>query len=208
MVSSALHSIFPPTSKSKSNKRSCSSFVAMNSMQDPSKKTSITSLLNPEASSGAFTSSLAASLNQAPHGQQLDVYGTSFVNGSSFNLRAADWNMADDISKRKGETGARIYQHMTAQEPYVGSSSAHTPRIGRARVEEGPHYAMEGGQAAWHPPQLQNPANMPYGAPVVAPLYSDERTGESGAITCHQLLIFCSHIRGLPIAQSVHYSKH
>ncbi|KAF9464272.1 hypothetical protein BDZ94DRAFT_1297282 [Collybia nuda] len=157
----------------------------MNSIQDPSKKTSITSLLNPEASSGAYTSSLAASLNQTPHGQQLDVYGTSFVNGSSFNLRAADWNMADDVSKRKGETGARLYQHMSAQEPYVGSSSAHTPRMGRGRMDEAPHYAIEGGQAAWHPAPPQNPANMPYGAPVVPPLYSDERTAISGDYQSH-----------------------
>lgn len=173
----------------------CSSFIAMNSIQDPSKKTSINSLLNPEASSAAYTSSIAASLNQAPHGQQLDVYETSFVNGSSFHLRAADWTMADDASKRKGEAGStRLYQHMTPQEAYAGSSSVHAPRMGRTRVDGGAHYTLEGGQPAWHP--QQNPANMPYGAPVVAPLYSDERTGESGPINCHQPLIFCIAISG------------
>jgi hypothetical protein len=154
------------------------SIVAMNSVQDPSKKTSITSLLNPEASSVAFTSSIPASLNPnqvSPHVPQIDVYGTSFANGSSFNLRAADWNMADDASKHSAENGARLYQHIR-HDAYIESSSTHPPRMAaRSRVDEPSHYTMAGSQAIWHPPQ--DPASMPYGAPVVAPLYSDERTG-------------------------------
>lgn len=167
-----------------------SSSVAMNSVQDPSKKTSITSLLNPEASSVAYTSSISASLNPnqvPPHGPQIDVYGTSFANGSSFNLRAADWNMQEEASKRRVENSARLYQHM-GHDGYVGSSSAHSPRMSRPRVDEPSQYNMGGSQPVWHPPQ--DPASMPYGAPVVPPLYSDERTGESDAIKYHHRLIF------------------
>lgn len=146
----------------------------MNSIQDPSKKTSINSLLNPEASSTAFSNqipNLAASNQLQPHGQHLDVYNAPFVTGSSFNLRAADWSVSDDAGKRKSENSMRHYHHN------IGSSDAYsehaTPRMARAR-DHSNGYGVDG--HVW-----QQQQDVPYGAAGVAPMYSDERTGLSAA---------------------------
>ena len=149
----------------------------MNSLQDPSKKTSITSLLNPEASSAAAFNNQISNLvpplapNQPPtHGTQMDSYAGSFVtgNGASFHLRAADWS-----DKRKLENGTvgpqRHYQQpaMDATEVYA---EAQHPRMTRPSADEA-NGAYSMGEEVWQP-------TMPYGAPVTAPLYSAERTGK------------------------------
>ena len=146
----------------------------MNSLQDPSKKTSINSLLNPEASSAAAFnqfSNLSPGLvpNQASaHGPQMETFNGTLQNGSSFHLRAADWS-----DKRKVENGAtgvqRHYQQpvMDSQEVYT---EAQPSRMVRPPTDDpnGTYPSM--GDEVWQSP-------MPYGAPVIAPLYSDERTG-------------------------------
>jgi lysine-specific demethylase 3 len=145
----------------------------MNSIQDPSKKTSINSLLNPEASSAAFNqiSNLSPSLvpNQAPpHGPQMDNFNGSFTNGSSFHLRAADWS--DKRKVENGATGAqRHYQQSAIDTPEVYAEGL-PPRIVRPPTDESNGAYSSMGDEVWQPP-------MPYGAPVIAPLYSDERTG-------------------------------
>lgn len=150
----------------------------MNSIQDPSKKTSINSLLNPEASSAAALnnqiSNLAPSLAPA-HGPQMDPYPGSFVNGASFHLRAADWS-----DKRKVENGTaatqRHYQQHAMDTPEV-YAEGQPPRMNRPPDEVNNTFSSIG-DGVWQPP-------MPYGAPVIAPLYSDERTAISGDYQTH-----------------------
>lgn len=151
----------------------------MNALRDPSKKASITSLLNPQEASVAFPAhlpNLAASVNPGqPHDHQNGaVYGSSYPNGSSFNLRAANWDMADEAAKRKGENGARQYQPQ--MNPPNGNiyADASAPRMIRGRPEEAQQYPVS--VQVWNAPP--NGAHMPYGAPVIPPMYSDERTGK------------------------------
>ena len=145
----------------------------MNSITDPSKKTSINSLLNPEASSTSFSANVA-SANQPqpshPH-HHPDPYGPAFANnGSSFHLRAADWSISDDPAKRKLENGGRYhYQHSPDSSPIYPAHTA--PRIHKTRDDL---YGMEG--QVW-----QGHQDMAFAAPVIAPMYSDERTGSSHA---------------------------
>lgn len=155
---------------------------AMNTINDPTKRTSINSLLNPQDAS-AFPAQLpilpvSVGTNQGPpHDHNgVPVYGPSFSNASSFNLRAANWDMSDDATKRKaaenGATAQRQYSHphMTSGDVY----EHHTPRLVRPRMEgDSNGYPIDGSQM-WTP--QQDVANMPYGTPVIAPLYSDERT--------------------------------
>jgi lysine-specific demethylase 3 len=148
----------------------------MNSIHDPSKKTSINSLLNPEASSAAafsnHISNLAPALspNHVPqHAPQMDPYTGSFVNGASFHLRAADWS-----DKRKVENGATSAQRHYQQPPIDSSevyAEAQHPRMARQPVDEPGNTYTSMADEVWQPP-------MHYGAPVIAPLYSDERTGQ------------------------------
>jgi len=142
----------------------------MNSITDPSKKTSINSLLNPEASSTSFSVSVAsANQPQAPHHHHPDQYSPAFANnGSSFHLRAADWSISDDPAKRKLENGGRYhYQHSPDSSPIYAAQTA--PRIHKTRDDL---YGMEG--QVW-----QSHQDMAYATPVIAPMYSDERTGSS-----------------------------
>ncbi|KAF8075872.1 hypothetical protein FPV67DRAFT_1469586 [Lyophyllum atratum] len=146
----------------------------MNQSPDLAKKTSINSLLNPEASSDAFNSqipNLTASLNHhgQPHGPQVGVYGPSF-DTPSFNLRAASWGGPDD--RRKPENGARHYTQ--GMEVYPDQT---TPRIARGREESG-GYALDNG--VW-----QTQQDVVYGASAIAPMYSDERTALSGDYPHH-----------------------
>jgi len=146
----------------------------MNSIQDPSKKTSINSLLNPEASSAVAFSNQIPNLppllgpNRVP--PQIDSYPGSFANGAApFHLRAADWS--DKRKHEGGTTGTqRHYQQPTIDTPevYVEGQS---PRIVRPPVDEG---------GTTYPP-MAGEVWPTYGAPVIAPLYSDERTGELDA---------------------------
>ncbi|KAF5372048.1 hypothetical protein D9615_008080 [Tricholomella constricta] len=144
----------------------------MNSIPDLAKKTSINSLLNPEASSDAFNSqipNLTASLNThqvQPHAQQLDAYGPSYVTPPSFNLRAASWGGPDD--RRKPENASRHYNHQGMS----SYSEQATPRVVRPRDDVG-SYPLDANM--W---QAQHEGN--YSAPAITPMYSDERTALSG----------------------------
>ncbi|GLB33276.1 putative clavaminate synthase-like protein [Lyophyllum shimeji] len=148
----------------------------MNSIPDLAKKTSINSLLNPEASSDAFNSqipNLTASLNNhqgQPHAQQVDVYGQPYVAPPSFNLRAASWGGPDD--RRKAENGTRHYGQ--GMEVYGEQT---TSRIARGR-EDGGGYALDGN--LWPTQQ-----DVVYGTSAIAPMYSDERTALSGDYPHH-----------------------
>ncbi|TFK43074.1 hypothetical protein BDQ12DRAFT_674344 [Crucibulum laeve] len=157
----------------------------MNSFQDPSKKTSITSLLNPQEAS-AFPAQLPglASVNANP-GQPHDpvaVYGVNYGNPSTYHLRAASWENSDpnDTARRKENAPNRHYHHpgqMSSSDTY------HAPRVIRERIEDG-QYAVE--SQAWDQQQQQDVASMPYGsANILGPIYSDERTAISGDYQSH-----------------------
>lgn len=145
----------------------------MNALHDLSKKTSINSLLNPQEAS-AFPASVGANPGQ-PHDNQGVIYATSFSNGSSFHLRAASWDSANE-AKRKAENSTNghrhlhPHQHIPSAEMY---SDSHAPRIVRDRMDDIQSYAIEG--QVWQP----DVANIPYGASVVPPMYSAERTRKS-----------------------------
>ncbi|KAG6810357.1 hypothetical protein H0H92_012193 [Tricholoma furcatifolium] len=133
----------------------------MDSLPDLAKKTSINSLLNPEASSTHYgnpapISPLQSSLGSAGHGE---VYGGDYDTGPSFNLRAANWGT--HVDRRKAENG-RQYQHDSSMGMYGA-------RHGGRRDESG--YAMDG--RMWI-----NGSSPSYatGSPAIAPMYSDERT--------------------------------
>jgi [histone H3]-dimethyl-L-lysine9 demethylase len=147
----------------------------MNSIQDPTKKTSINSLLNPEASSAAAFNQISnltpLSPNQVQtHGPQMNPYASGpYENAATFHLRAADWGN----DKRKVETGATGAQrHFT--HPSIDSSEIYVegqpPRLDRPPPDEGNSIFHSIADDVWQTP-------MPYGAPVIGPLYSDERTG-------------------------------
>ena len=151
----------------------------MNYIPDPSKKASINSLLNPEASSTAFNqipnlpTSLPANQVQADP-RRVDVYNPSFNAASSFHLRAADWGLSDDSTKRKVENGSRYhYQHSPMSSPLYAEHPS--PRMARGREDV---YVMEAGQV-WQQPQQHEAVYVP---PIIAPMYSDERTGMLSAI--------------------------
>ncbi|KAG5639144.1 hypothetical protein H0H81_006403 [Sphagnurus paluster] len=168
----------------------------MNSLPDLAKKTSINSLLNPEASSDAFNTqlpNLTASQLQ-PHGQQVDVYGTPFAAPPSFHLRAASWGGPDD--RRKPENGTRHYG-MDAYQDH------NTPRIARSR-QDPQGYPMD--HHNW-----QSQHDVPYGSSPITPMYSDERTGPSfpvhGLFDGLLMFVLLSLIRGLS-TQSVSFFSH
>jgi lysine-specific demethylase 3 len=159
----------------------------MNNLADSHKRTSISQLLNPLAAqdgSAAFSPAQLPNLpdsigpNQVQQDQQgVPPYHPSFSNGSSFNLRAANWELPEDATKRKPENGATAPRHyhqpqMNAPDVFVDQ---HGPRMVRPpRMDDSNNYAMDG--QMW-PPQ-QDGVHMPYGTPVISPMYSDERTGE------------------------------
>jgi lysine-specific demethylase 3 len=140
----------------------------MNALQDLSKKTSINSLLNPQEAS-AFPASVGA--NPGHHDNQGVIYATSFSNASSFHLRAASWDSVNE-TKRRAENGANGHHHLHPHQLTETYSDSRAPRMPRSRMGDIQPFPIEG--PVWQP--QQDVANMSYGASVVPPLYSAERT--------------------------------
>ncbi|KIJ70383.1 hypothetical protein HYDPIDRAFT_172215 [Hydnomerulius pinastri MD-312] len=161
----------------------------MNNVHDNHKRTSISQLLNPSSDSSGYSHpthlpSLASSpgVSQYQHAQHPPhgPYTQHPESGSSFHLRAASWEPVNDdqsAPKRRpdaGPTAARSYPmppHM-----YAEMNGEIPPRQPRPRMDEHGNYAMTGG--AW--PSQPEVSSVSYGSPVVAPMYSDERTALSG----------------------------
>lgn len=172
----------------------------MNALQDPSKKTSITSLLNPQDVS-AFSSMAALPSGVPPHHVHPHAHAAQFYHPeyqqASYSLRAAIFpengaQSPDDSMRRKAlqvnepRYPGQLHESQHPQHPQhpqmPSRSSTHAyvssaPRVIRPRMEESQGYAPEG--AVWH--QHAHPQhdsfNMSYGSPVIASMYSDERTG-------------------------------
>lgn len=76
----------------------------MNALQDPSKKGSINSLLNPQEASTYSTTHLPPPplvTNQSPSHPNPTVYEHAYGPNSSYHLRTADWEPPVDPSRRK-----------------------------------------------------------------------------------------------------------
>ncbi|KAF4602128.1 hypothetical protein EYR40_005332 [Pleurotus pulmonarius] len=161
----------------------------MNHLADPQKKTSIGQLLNPLESVGdaAYHNGQVHSINDSAQQQvHHDHHGVPAYppqyssNPSSFNLRAANWEMPDDSERRKPDnvaTATRQYQHIP-QMNGPGVYGEQPARMVRPRMEAPNGYPIEG-QQVWQQPQDMQA--MQYGPPSgIAPMYSDERTAISG----------------------------
>ncbi|KAH7930065.1 Clavaminate synthase-like protein [Leucogyrophana mollusca] len=162
----------------------------MNGLHDSHKRTSISQLLNPSSDSSSSYSHAAqlpslsspAGLSQYhnPQNNPQGGYGQPIEAGSSFHLRAASWDhVSEDQSAAKrridnGVAAGRSYPMPPQIYPDVNGDMA--ARQARARMEEPGNFGMAG--SAW--PSHPEASNVSYGPPVVAPMYSDERTSLSG----------------------------
>lgn len=122
----------------------------MDAIPDLAKKTSINSLLNPEAAStsgGVSYGPMAVAPHLVGAGGAGDVYGgAGYGAGTSFGLRAASWTGQDE--RRKDGRGV-----------YEGGVDVY----GRAGRDTGGGWGEYGAG----------------GTATIAPMYSDERTGPS-----------------------------
>lgn len=149
----------------------------MNALQDPTKKPSINSLLNPQESS-AHPVAINHGQNQSNQSSSMFQYGSV----SSFNLRAASWDPDDDPHKRRPIDGAHDVHRQYQQHPTLPIASPHNfPDVhaSRPRIDESSMYTSEGQVWQLKRPQQQQHqhertlSSMPY--PSV--MYSDERIG-------------------------------
>lgn len=173
---------------------SSSPTTTMHALQDPSKKTSINSLLNPQEYP-AHLGGLGPS-PLVPNHAQSSTHPTYYAPGyepNSYNLRAASWDMADDPHRRKAAVAHQVHDHRPYQEeapnahveqhhPSNNYAYHQPPRMARQRADEPQSYGGNG--AVWPTQQRHDSSNMPYGAPAIAPMYSEERTGSYTAFIC------------------------
>jgi [histone H3]-dimethyl-L-lysine9 demethylase len=151
----------------------------MNALPDSHRRTSISQLLNPLSNltdQQPFPLPQNSSLSGAVGPQPDPQPGQPPYNqGATFNLRAASWDHVQEDNnpnKRKPENGtspSRVYHpsSMNSTDGF-GDHGTHPPR----RVDEAGNYVDN---RMWSP--SHEIASMPYGTTVIAPMYSDERTG-------------------------------
>ena len=153
---------------------------SMNALQDPTKKPSINSLLNPQES-------LAHPVG-TNHGQnQSSQTSSMFQYGSvpSYHLRAASWDPDDDPHKRRPLNGAHSVDRQYSTLPPTPSPNygdAHASRLMvRPRIDESSMYTGEG--QVWQPKhshqQQQQHQHAVSGMSYPIVPYSDKRTGIS-----------------------------
>ncbi|KAF9246860.1 hypothetical protein BU15DRAFT_69720 [Melanogaster broomeanus] len=160
----------------------------MNSMHDSHKRTSISQLLNPSSDSSGYshvthlpslTSSAGVPQYQHPqHPPPHGPYSQQPESGSSFHLRAASWEPVNDdqvAPKRRPDAGPNVARpYPMPPQMYAEMNGDMPQRQQRPRIDEHGNYAIAANP--W-PTQPEVP-NVPYGSPVMAPMYSDERTGQ------------------------------
>ena len=141
-------------------------------LNDANKRTSISQLLNPLAinsheespSSPLQAPGIPPALPQNDHNGLKEGSGP----GSSFQLRSASWELGQGPKRTDGPDPSRPYHFSPFAEGYTSDARTTRPRDDAGN--------LGGPSGAW--PATQDVSNMPYGTPVLAPLYSDERTGE------------------------------
>ncbi|TFK28635.1 Clavaminate synthase-like protein [Coprinopsis marcescibilis] len=155
----------------------------MNSLQDPTRKTSITSLLNPSEASGfPYVHSSIPQNTIAPNRLQAHAhpgagYSGPHANGSLFNLRAANWepnsvanrhNAADPANHRRQGSDAltsNVGVYNQASRP-VAAPMGHAP--GR----------IESTTTLWTGSTEAPPQSLPHFSPgIAASMYPDARHG-------------------------------
>ena len=161
---------------------------SMNALQDPTKKPSINSLLNPQESlvHPIGTNHAQNQSNEAlPMFQYASAqYGSASV--PSYHLRAASWDPDDDPHKLRPLNEAHGVDRQYQQHPTLPSAAslhnygdAHASRLTmRPRIDESSMYAGEG--QVWqnkHSHQQQQQQHAVSGMPYSSVLYSEERTG-------------------------------
>ena len=152
----------------------------MNVLQDPTKKPSINSLLNPQESLVH-----PVGIN---HGQNQSNQPSMFQYGpvSSYHLRAASWDPDDDPHKLRPFNGPHDVDREYQQHPTLPPTpSAHnygdahaSGLMMRPRIDESSMYSGEG--QVWqhkHPHHQQQNQHTVSGMPHSSVLYPDERTG-------------------------------
>ena len=153
---------------------------SMNSLQDPTKKPSINSLLNPQESLVH-----PVGTNHAQHQSSMFQYGSV----PSYPLRTASWDPGDDPHKLRPLNGAhdvdrQYHQHPTlppTHSPHNYGDTHASRLIMRPRIDESSMYAGEG--QVWQPKHSQQQQHHHHhavsGMSYSSALYSDERTGIS-----------------------------
>ncbi|PSR71835.1 hypothetical protein PHLCEN_2v12336 [Hermanssonia centrifuga] len=172
----------------------------MNGLHDnPHKRTSITELLNPVASSPSGSLDAQYGSNQlnglpspsygpSPHQQHM-VAPPSFhpslgAPGSSFSLRAASWDQASNEnqlgSQRRQDTEPSSCRFGSPASHQVNSHPVYPEHYQRPRAvdEPSPNYSMD--VSPWSPNSHEQSPTSSYNAAMVSPIYSDERTSISG----------------------------
>ncbi|KAH7916108.1 hypothetical protein BJ138DRAFT_996348 [Hygrophoropsis aurantiaca] len=161
----------------------------MNGLHDSHKRTSISQLLNPSSDSSSSYSnavqlpslSAPAGLSQYhnPQNNSQGGYGQPIEAGSSFHLRAASWDQVNEDQsavKRRLENGPPGRSYQMHPQMYSDVNAEMNSRQTRIRMEEPGSFGMAG--SSW--PAQPEVSNVSYGSPVMAPMYSDERTSLSG----------------------------
>jgi len=140
-------------------------------LNDAHKRTSISQLLNPLGNSPheGSTSSPSQGVPSAPPQNGHDEHPDGSTPGSSFPLRSASWELGQGPKRTDGP-----YHYSPFPEEYPPDTRTSRPKDNAVN--------LAGPSGAWPAPHEM--PNMPYGTPVLAPMYSDERTGK----------YFCMHI--------------
>jgi lysine-specific demethylase 3 len=160
----------------------------MNPVHDPTRKTSINSLLNPQDASfsphshGPLPLPIPHSPSHVHHHSATPQmpplpYASPHRTGASYNLRAADWDTTTSRQRHPIENTASLqhnhYHDSSSHMPTSVSYPDHDARIHRQRVDDHVRYPSQG--QMWMSAQ-QDVAGMPY-APK-PPHNSTEREGE------------------------------
>ncbi|KAH9483086.1 Lysine-specific demethylase 3A [Psilocybe cubensis] len=145
----------------------------MNGLQDPTKKTSITSLLNPQNASALHSSPLnnsnSPSINHGPTQTPSAFYDSPYTTSPVYNLRAANWDPTSESSQQKSVSSGVQYHHEYPQQSHSAMAAvAHPqsngysyplnpPTTARTRVGHSNGYPAE--QPDWQPrPQSHQPS--------------------------------------------------
>jgi len=141
-------------------------------LNDVHKRTSISQLLNPLANTSHEVSPSSPSrepgVPPAPPQNGQNGHQEGSTPGSSFQLRSASWELSQGPKRTDGPDPSRPFHFSPFPEGYAPDA-----RVARPRDDAG---NLGGPSGAW--PAPHEVSNMPYGTPVLAPMYSDERTGE------------------------------
>ncbi|PPQ71721.1 hypothetical protein CVT24_007891 [Panaeolus cyanescens] len=156
----------------------------MNMLQDPSKRATIPSLLNPTQAPSSFPHHVQALGPQSSHVHAEHTPGQYPTHAGPFPLKTANWNESTQEQSRKSTSISPSRQYLEHQPgPHMPAPSSMAQAYdnsiqhqSRMSVKQRPE---DYNNASWTPHAQQpssNMSNMPYGSPVLPPIYSAERT--------------------------------